>query len=420
MTLAAPVESLPFKGLVRARAALLARDAANLALRGSRTVLFGRCTAPSEPRNIVVYFVGNLGDIVVGIPTLVAIRERYPGARITLLTCRGAAHQPGATDVLRGADYLDAIEEYPLADTRSFSGLVKLVRTATRLRPDLFVMLPPVRSTVRALARDEIFARACGAAFVSGLQVDLLDVFLKDQARYLGERPREVDRILASVRELGISTADVRFALPPPEVEERERIAEQVAALEGPFAVVCPGGKQTGHLWPVERFGAVAARLRGEARLPIVTIGIETERPTCERTLAMAGGGLDLSGRLSVLGTAELLRHARLLLTNDTGPMHLAAAVGTPVVAIFSSNDLAGRWYPYGPGHEVFRAALVCEECLWAPVRTDHCVRRISIDDVWAGCLRALSRAKSAFTSVPCFPPHQAPRESGGEPADRG
>jgi ADP-heptose:LPS heptosyltransferase len=348
-----------------------------------------------------VYFVGNLGDIVVGIPTLVAIRERYPGARITLLTCRGAAHLPGAIDVLRGARFLDAIEEYPLADTRSISGLVKLIRTASRLEPDLFVMLPPVRSTVRALARDQIFARASGAPFVSGLQVDLLNVFLKDQARILGERPREVDRLLASVRELGISTADVRFELPPPEAEERERIAEQIATLGGPFAVVCPGGKQMGHLWPGDRFGAIAARLRSEAHLSIVTIGIEAERPACERTLAIAGGDLDVSGRSSVLGTAELLRYARLLVTNDTGPMHLAAAVGTPVVAIFSSNDLAGRWYPYGAGHEVLRAALVCDECLFAPVRTDHCVRRISVDEVWAGCARVLARSASQAPTLP-------------------
>jgi ADP-heptose:LPS heptosyltransferase len=296
---------------------------------------------------------------------------------------------------------VDAIEEYSVADTRSPRGLANLVRTVRHLRPELFIMLPPVRATVLTLARNQLFARACGAVFVCGLQVDLLEVFLKDQALCLGERPREIDRILASVRELGISTSDVRFDLPHPGESERTRIAEQVANLGGPFAAVCPGGKQTGHLWPCERFGAVAARLRGEAHLGIVTIGSGAERSTCERTLAMAGGGVDVSGRLSVLGTAELLRHATLLVTNDTGPMHLAAAVGTPVVAIFSSRDLAGRWYPYGSGHEVFRAKLVCEQCLFAPVSTDHCVRHISVDDVWAGCLRVLARSTCGCRSLP-------------------
>jgi ADP-heptose:LPS heptosyltransferase len=259
-------------------------------------------------------------------------------------------------------------------------------------------MLPPVLSTPRDLVRNQIFAWASGAGFVSGLQVDLLNIFLSDQAMVLGERPREVDRLLASVRELGISSARVRFEMAPPDEEERARIGGLVADIGGSFAALCPGGKQTGHLWPAERFAAVGARLRSETGLRLVTIGSEGERPTCEQTLAMAGGGIDLSGRLSVLGTADLLRHARLLVTNDTGPMHLAAAFGTPVVAIFSSRDLAGRWYPYGPGHEVFRAKLVCEECLFAPVRTDHCVRHISVDDVWAGCLRVLSRSSATST----------------------
>ena len=330
------------------------------------------------------------GDIVVAIPTLVAVRDRFPGARITLLTSRGAGHLPGARDLLRGARCVDAIEEYPIAETRSARGLLRLVRTVRSLDPDLFVMLPPVLSSLRAVARNQLFAWACGARFASGLQVDLLDLWLRDQARVLGERPREVDRLLSSVRELGVSTSQVRFELPEPSDVERRDIAALVNAIGGPFAAVCPGGKQFGHLWPVERFGAVGARLRSEASLRLVAIGSETERAACEQTLALAGGDVDVSGRLSVLGTAELIRHARLLVTNDTGPMHLAAAVGTPVVAVFSSRDLAGRWYPYGPGHEVFRARMVCDQCLLAPLRTDHCVREISTEDVWGGCQRVL------------------------------
>jgi ADP-heptose:LPS heptosyltransferase len=246
---------------------------------------------------------------------------------------------------------------------------------------------------MRTLARNQLFARACGARFVAGAQVDLLEIFFKHQALCLGERPREVDRLLASVSELGIATDDAHFDLARPEDAERARIVDQVANLGGPFAAICPGGKQSGHLWPSERFAEVASRLRSEAHLRIVTIGSASERSTCERTLTLAGGGIDVSGRLTVLGTTELLRHATLLLTNDTGPMHLAAAVGTPVVAIFSSRDLAGRWYPYGSQHEVFRARQVCDKCLFAPVQTDHCVREISVDDVWAGCLRVLARS---------------------------
>ena len=397
VTRAESSESLPLPTRVRAHTAFVARDVADAALRAARFALFLRDKPPRNPRGIIVHLVGNIGDIVVAIPTLVALRERYPHARITLLTCRGADHLPGARDVLSGARWVDNIEEYALRDVRSAHGLFRLLGTVRSLRPDLFVLLPPAHWSVHVVARNQLFARACGATFVSGLKVDLLNIFLSDQAKVLGERPREVDRLLESIRELGISTADVRFELAPPKEGERALIGEQLAALGGPFAVLCPGGKQVGQLWPSENFAIVGDRLRREAGLRLVTIGSEAERSTCQRTLVIAGGGVDVSGRLSVLGTAELLRHAQLVVTNDTGPMHLAAAVGTPVVAIFSSRDLAGRWYPYGPGHEVFRARLVCEECLFAPVRTDHCVRHISTDDVWKGCLRVLARSSGTI-----------------------
>jgi heptosyltransferase-2 len=374
---------------VRAQAGFLVRDAVNAGLRGMRAALFPFADLPEEPERVVVHLVGNIGDIVVAIPALVALRERFPKARLTLVTSPGKRGQVGAKDVLRGAWYLDAIVEYALSDTRSTSGLVGLLRTVRSLKPDLLVMLPPPTVGPRTLARNMVFARLAGPKYVVGIELSAFEAFVYDQARWSGLWEHEVTRYLRLLAPLDVRRRPARFELPPPDAWE-ETVLEAVERHR-PFVAFCPGGKQEGHLWPLDRFGAIAARVRRETGHDVVAIGSAGESESCKALLRLAGGGVSFAGRLGVRGTSALLKRAALLVTNDTGPMHLAAAVGTPVAAIFASRDFAGRWYPYGVPSEVFRARLVCEQCLFAPDRSDHCVREIGIDDVWAGVKRLLA-----------------------------
>jgi ADP-heptose:LPS heptosyltransferase len=381
-------EALSPQILTRARAGFLARDATNAALRTFQSTLFPFAQTPSDPRSVVVHLVGNIGDIVVATPALIALRKRFPAARLTLVTSAGRRGLIGAVDVLGGASFLDEIIEYPLDETRSLDGLVRLLRQARSLHPDLIVMLPPAMVRARTLARNMVFARLTGARSVVGLELSTFDAFLADQARYQKIWEHEVTRYLRLLRPLGVPPQPVEFLLPPPEPRDLDVIAELDG--RGPIVAFCPGGKQEGHLWPVDRFGAVAARIREQTGHEVIAIGARGEAPTCDTLLGLAGGGINFAGKLSVRGTAALLRRVDLLVTNDTGPMHLAAAVGTPVVAIFASRDFAGRWYPYRVPSEVLRARDVCAKCLFATHRTDHCVREIRVEDVWAACQRLL------------------------------
>jgi ADP-heptose:LPS heptosyltransferase len=379
----------------RASAAFLARDATNAALGTLRTALFPLGRPPRDPRTVVVHLVGNIGDIVVATPALIALRTRFPRARLVLVTSPGPSGLAGASDLLRGASFLDEIVEYPLSDARSLHGALGVLRRTRALRPDLLVMLPPSMVKPQTLARNLAFARLTGARYVVGLELSTFPAFFIDQARARLLWEHEVDRYVRLLRPLGVPAAPIEFEIPPPDSREL-RILEELEARRN-FVAFCAGGKQQGHLWPLERFGAVAARVRRETGREIAAIGGPAESAGCEQLLRLAGGGISFAGRLSVRGTAQLLRRADLLVTNDTGPMHVAAAVGTPVVAIFASRDFAGRWYPYGGSSEVFRARLVCEECLFAPTRTDHCVREIRVDDVWAACTRLLRRENEGF-----------------------
>jgi ADP-heptose:LPS heptosyltransferase len=394
-------EALSKREIFKARFALAIRRALNLCLRGARNLIFLRRTPPPNPRCIVAHLIGNIGDIVVAIPALVALRERYPESRLVLFTSAGESGKrlAGAKELLEGASFLDHVEVYATEEIRNPRRALGLLRRLRSFRPDLFVSLPPCNISPANVMRNMFFARLTKARFGIGFDVVTLFLFSYEQARYTGIYPSEIKRNLGHLKELGITTPSVSFEFGPLTEEDRRRI-EGDAQRQRPFVAVCPGGKQVGHRWPIERFIAVARYLKHERGLNLITVGSQGERELCDELLNAVGGGLNLAGELSLRGTAELLSHALFLLTNDTGPMHLAAAKGTPVVAVYGSKDLAGRWYPHGEGHELFRARTACRQCLFADEEYDHCVKQITVEDVLDGCRRILERLNDGRGSL--------------------
>ncbi len=386
-------DALTRREILKARLALKIRGALNVCLRAGRSLIFLRRTPPPEPKCIVAHLIGNIGDIVVAIPALIALRKRYPQSRLVLFTSAGEKGKglAGAKELLEGASFLDGVEVYATEEIRHPRTALVLLRRLRRLRPDLFVSLPPCNISPLSVVRNMLFARLTGARFGVGFEVVTLFLFSYEQARYTGIHRSEIERNLGHLKELGITQAATDFEFAPLKDEER-RLIERDAEEQRPFVAVCPGGKQVGHRWPIERFIEVARYLKQERGLNIVAVGSEAERELCDELLNAIGGGLNLAGTLSLRGTTELLSHALFLLTNDTGPMHLAGASGTPVVAIYGTKDLAGRWYPHGEGHELFRARVACRRCLFADEESDHCVSQITTKDVLDGCRRLLSR----------------------------
>jgi ADP-heptose:LPS heptosyltransferase len=386
----------------KARLALRIKGALNLFLRLTSGLLFQRARPPRNPARIVVHLIGNVGDIVVAIPALMALRERYPDSRLTLFTSAGerAKNLVGAKELLSGAWFLDGMEVYATEEIRSRRGALALLKRLRKLEPELFVSLPPNNIRLRSLVRNLIFARLTGARFAVGFEVVTLFLFAYEQAEYQRIYPTEIERNVGHLKALGINSAEAKFGFGPLSEAESQQV-DRISAQNGQFVAVCPGGKQSGHRWPLERFVEVAKSLKHETGLNLIAIGNEQERHLCEQLLAGAGGGVNLAGKLTLRGTTELLSRALFLLTNDTGPMHLAAARGTPVVAIYGSKDLAGRWYPAGAGHELFRAGLACRKCLFAEAECDHCVRQIEVPDVLAGCQRVLQRLSYTDDSLP-------------------
>ncbi len=161
-----------------------------------------------------------------------------------------------------------------------------------------------------------------------------------------------VDRYLELLRPLGIESPAVRFQVP--EREEDRKTAEATIrrmGLDHGFAIVNPGAGWPSKLWPTDRYAAVARRLAEAWKLATLVVWAgQTERPMAEQIAGASAGMGRVAPPTSLTELAALARRAKLFIGADTGPLHLAAAVGTPCVGLYGPWP-AARHGPYGPQH---------------------------------------------------------------------
>lgn len=361
----------------------------NAILEATRRIFFA--ALPPEPDAILVYKVGNIGDIVCAIPSLIAIRRRYPKARITLLTSPGRRGMPGADEILRGAWYLDELRVYYADDIGSFRKLRGFIRNLRRGSYDLFIQIPDDLAGFRTLFRNILFAKATGARSAIGFVVRTIPLFKKTQVDF-SWNDTEVESLLGLLKERGISSGRVEFDFPI-SAAQKARVKEFVGAYWGNLrngevvVAMNPGGKRETNRWPLERFRELAHRLVSAHNARIIVLGGSTDRAMGERI----GDGLDSGhflnacGELALLETAELLRSVSLLVSNSTGTIHIAAAMGVPCVGLYGVRDVSKRWWPYGARHKV-----LLHKFLPCNYRDEACIKRsidaIGRDEAFAAC----------------------------------
>ena len=172
------------------------------------------------------------------------------------------------------------------------------------------------------------------------------------------------ERYLDLARRLGIACGGAmpRLVLQPA-ARERARADFAAAGLCGRTVVaLAPGARWPAKRWPVERFARLARLLRGKG-YGIVTVGDEPEREACRVAASAAPGGLNLCGTRSVAETAAALELAGALVTNDSAPLHIAEAVGTPVVALFGPTVREFGYFPLLPASTALETELDCRPC---------------------------------------------------------
>lgn len=352
-----------------------------------------------HPRGILLMAHCLLGDSLVMLPALRALRERFPAARIGLVSERhGTPGRIRAVDVLGGRGLVDEFHELLVGANRlaKLGNRLRLVAALRCQRWDLgIVLVPPHPPATPALfAVFGQYLRRFGAKQV--LLPGPVPPVRRDDRGCALPAPHVADALLGVLSPLGIAAAPGtgRRELPP--------LASRPPSLSLPEGVVpvavAPGTNMPCKRWPLERYIAVLQGLAQSVSIHPVLFGGEGDRADCEAILAaLARPGTLVVGQ-SIAQAVAAMRSCALYLGNDTGVMHLAAALGKPCVAVFSARDLPGAWYPYGEGHRVFRTAIPCDACFGTtcPLGTNDCILSIGADEVLRACADVVGHAGRA------------------------
>lgn len=298
--------------------------------------------------------------------------------------------------MLREFGWCDSYVTYTASELRSVRSLWGVLRRVRQARPSLAVHLGSDKNSWLRIWRDRLFFRLGGARRTIACPSNKVTAWgglRRDRRIY----PLEVDRLLAGMQRYGIQRPGTLFGLPIGN-DQAGRVA---AVLEAsgldrgrPLVGMCPGSKQQAKRWPVERYGELGRRLIEEAGANVAIVGGPDEAQI-GAVLGRAwppGRWVNAAGKLTVLESAALLRGCLFYVGNDTGAMHLAAAVGTRCVAVFSAREPARSWEPYGENHIVLRRDVPCQNCYLSTCGVEQlrCLTGIPVDDVWAACRRML------------------------------
>lgn len=349
---------------------------------------------------VLIYRFGQLGDTIVALPALWAIRDAFPNASLTYLN----SNHPGRgfvlpQEILPGEGLIDDWLAYMREGSGKARNLFRFWRALRARKFDVLVYLLPRLRTRLSVWRDLVFFRSTGIRYVVGSKgFDALPPHVAGQP--LPSVEHEADHLLNRLALSHISTPSInRGNMDLKLTSEEKQAAEdwlrtQVPGYssELPLVGIGPGSKWPSKIWPAERFQELGRRLNSELSLLPIVFGGRGDVPLANQLIKYWGRGVSAAGELGVRAAAATLAHCRLFVGNDTGTMHLAAAVRTRCVGIFSAQDWPGRWHPYGPGHIVLRRSVPCEGCgLQVCIKERlRCLTEISVDDVLQACRTVL------------------------------
>lgn len=295
------------------------------------------------PESVLVVRTGAIGDVTNALVFAEALRTHAPATRI------GWVVHPLAEPLVTGHPAVDVV--HPWRRRRGWADLPRLARELRAARYDLAVDL-------QRIAKSALVARLSGARRVLGYDrgrsKELSWLLHSERIAAEGSGPHMVEHYLAFARHLGVPDPAARRRLP--ESEEAEAWADRlVERLGGAPIVLSIGASKPPNRWPAERFGDLARALADAGPLVLAGGPADAEVGAAARAAAADAPLEDLVGQTDLPQLIALLGRARLVVSADSGPMHLAAARERPVVALFGPAD-PERTGPWGEGHVVLRA----------------------------------------------------------------
>ncbi len=353
-----------------------------------------------QPRNILIYKIGNIGDIVCAVPSFIAIRKNFPDSKITLLTSPGGREMVGAKELLNGTWYLDEMKVYYSDNIDSWRKKKEFIKNLRENNYNLFIQLPDDLANFRTLFRNMIFARLLGIKSAFGFKIRTIQAFKKTQVDYSFKK-NEVENLLDILSENGIRYEKIEFGF-----NIDEGIENRIASLlRGNFGfdyekeliiAMSPAGKREANKWPVERYQKLTSYLIERYNAKIVIVGGNSE---LEYAKIIKNGFSDkdvliLAGKLNLLETIEFFKKCLFLISNDTGTAHMAASVNLPIVGIYGVRNVFGSWFPYGKKHKIiYHKFINCD------YRDENCIKKstilVSLKEMVSACNQIIEELKN-------------------------
>ena len=342
--------------------------------------------------NILIVKLSAIGDVVHTLPSLAALRKLYPTAHITWVV------EEASSDLLVGHPDLDRLlisrrkrwlED--LASPKHTAGAVRQIRAflkALRDRPyDLVI-------DFHGLFKSGLIVLLSGGRRKLGYDSmqEMSGLFLNEKIpEDMGKHA--VDRYLDFLRHLGAETPEPRFHIPVGE-DNKNRVDALLEARgiagDDRFVAVSPVALWETKLWDEKKFAMLCDRLIEELNMKTVLTGSRADGILQRIEKSMTRPIANLGGLTTLRDLAYLFGRSALLITTDSGPMHVAAAMATPVVALFGPTS-PSRTGPYGEGHVVIRKDLDCSPCFQKKCDDLTCMKEISVEEVFEAVKKKLS-----------------------------
>jgi len=340
----------------------------------------------TTPRSIVIIKLSAIGDVLHGVPVAVALRRAFPEARI------GWVVEGAAADVLAGHPAVDHCFRLPRRWLTSPAAVLGLRRELRGFGADVALDL-------QGLLKSGVATWLTGARRRIGFAPPVARErsWLASTQRVAPQATHVVERNCELLGPLGITVPTPAFDMPRWPVSHL-RMEQYVASLRlaAPPVILNPGAGWASKRWPPERFAAVARALhRRRNETSLVVWGGAAEREAAERIAADSFGAAIMAPPTTLQDLGELCRQARLVISGDTGPLHLAAAVGTPCVGLFGPVP-AERNGPYGRHHACVEPPAALRPA-WEDRKTDTlAMAGIAVEQVVAAAESVLARSRAA------------------------
>jgi 3-deoxy-D-manno-octulosonic-acid transferase/heptosyltransferase-1 len=340
--------------------------------------------------NILIVKMSAVGDVIHTLPALNAIRKHYPDAHIAWLV------EEASSDLVAGHEALDRVLISGrkrwikgLLGSGNLGDLKEACQFIGQLRDTGYDVILDFQGLLKSGVLIGLSKGKRKIGFGKGMEhMEHSYMFLNERVPAVSMEHHALLRGMMLLEALGIPSDEIVFDLP---VQDQHRddarglLARHGVTKDKRLVAIHPIAKWDTKLWDNEKFSALADRLIAEFGANVVFTGSLTDHDAIEEIIsAMKGKAVNLAGETTLLTLAALYEEADFVVSPDTGPMHLAAAVGTPVVALFGPTA-PWRTGPFGSGHQIIRTELECSPCFKRKCETKECMERISVEDVLDG-----------------------------------